>query len=41
MKNEMGAPILFDRQKNSYVYTEECKFVLSHSPDKTRNLGPK
>lgn len=32
MKKEMGAPILFDRQKNSYVYTEDCKFVLSHSP---------
>lgn len=30
MKNEMGAPIQFQRQKNSYVYTEECSFVLKY-----------
>lgn len=30
MKNEMGAPIRFDRSKNSYVYTEDCTFVLKH-----------
>jgi transcriptional antiterminator len=30
MKNEMGAPIRFQRQKNSYVYTENCTFVLKH-----------
>jgi len=30
MKKEMGAPILFQRQINSYVYTEECNFVLKH-----------
>jgi transcriptional antiterminator len=31
MKNEMGAPIQFRRQQNSYVYTEDCTFVLKHS----------
>jgi len=30
MKNEMGAPIQFKRQINSYVYTEDCTFVLKH-----------
>jgi hypothetical protein len=39
MKNEMGAPIQFDRQKNSYVYTEACTFVLSHSPKNAQDLS--